>query len=205
MADREARYQFDELSGACATIALDPLQRVVVPALFVFVEFNGGSARATAVMACCRPFCIFFFFFFFFFFLFVPWFPSPPALYRYEYLLALLRVCVRKTAVSCLLSVVLSTWFCLCNSSHLRSCCFVPATGTKVSYDLFLFSTYGVPLATFPFLCDLLASHSSQHLSFFVFFFFLSFPFLFTFFLFFFFSFFFTVWLVFFVFSYPVR
>ena len=42
------------------------------------------------------------------------------------------------------------------------SCCFVRATGRY----MFLFSTYGVPLAAFPFLSDLLASHSSEHLSF---------------------------------------
>ena len=43
------------ISRACATIALNPLQRVVISALFVSVEFNEGSAKAT-VMTCHRSF-----------------------------------------------------------------------------------------------------------------------------------------------------
>ena len=103
-----ARYQFDSLSGACATKVLNLLQRVLVSALFVFVEFNGGSAKAT-VMTCCRPV-------FYFFSLFAPSFPSPPALlFPYyalcRYLVTLIRVVfVPNTAVT------LFVWFCPCNS-----------------------------------------------------------------------------------------
>ena len=55
------------------------------------------------------------------------------------------------------------------------SCCFARATAViffvlfcPCNRYLFLFSTYGVPLAiaAFTFLFDLLASHSSEHLSF---------------------------------------
>ena len=101
---------------------------------FVFVEFNGGSAKATAGMTCRL---------FFFFFLLNPVLPSPPALCRYP--LPLRVVCVRKTAV------IFFVLFCPCNRY------------------MFLFSTYGVLLAiaAFPFLSDLLASHSSKHLLFF--------------------------------------
>ena len=77
--------------------------------MFVFVEINGGSAKAT-VMTCCCPF------------IFVaPLFPSPLALCRH--FLALLRVVfVRKTAV---IFVVL---FCPCNSRYLLRVVFVRAT-----------------------------------------------------------------------------
>ena len=86
---------------------------ILVSALFVFVEFNGGSAKATAVMtlAVVLPFCCFFFFF-----LFAPLFLSPPALCRY--LLARLRVVfVRATAVSYLLGVVFDRATGICSSS----------------------------------------------------------------------------------------
>ena len=49
--------RYRQINGACTTLALKPLQRVVVSALCCvigFVEFNGRSAKA-AVITCFRP------------------------------------------------------------------------------------------------------------------------------------------------------
>ena len=114
--------------GACATIALNPLQRVVVSALFVFVEFNGGSAKAT-VMTCCRSF-----YFSIFSFCLLPCFPPHRPYYAFlclmpvQYFLPLHRV-----VFVCETAVILFVLFCPCNRYK------------------FLFSTYVVLLATFPF------------------------------------------------------
>ena len=140
---------------------------MVVSALFVFVEFNGGSAKATAVMTCCRPFF-------------------------FSFLFALLYSPHRPAGISFLFLLFLPI------KQQLSWCCFVRATAAiffvwfrPCNRYMFLFSTYGVPLAIapFPFLSDL-ASHFSEHLSFvllcFLFSFLLFFSFFFSFFPFFF-------------------
>ena len=108
-------------------------------------------------MTCCRPF-------FFSLLFFASLFPSPPALCRY---LLPLRVFVRETA-----DVIFSALLCRCNSScYLRvalsvqqqqlssSCCFVRATGI-------ICSSLRTGMFLQPFLSDLVASHSSEYLSF---------------------------------------
>ena len=129
-------------SGACATVPLNPLQRVVVSALFVFVEFN-GSAKAT-VMTCCRSF--------FFVCLFAPLFPSPPALCRYLPL-RVVFVLVRETA-----GIIRVIWSVQQQLSS--SCCFVRAAGICCS------SSARMLFFLQPFLSNLLASHSSENLPF---------------------------------------
>ena len=102
---------------ACATVI--PLsQRVAISCLFVFVGFNGGSAKATVMTGCSS-------FIFLPIFFFAPLFPSPPALCRY--LLPLLRVVfVRETAVIFLLLDRATT----INSNLLSSSCwFLRAAG----------------------------------------------------------------------------
>ena len=127
------------------------MQRVVVSALFIFVESNGGSSKAT-VMTCCRRFI-----FFFSFFLFACSRISLPTGLFCRHLLPLHVVFARKQQVSsscCFARTTAAIFFvllCLCNRHH-----------------LLLFSAYGVPLAiaAFPFLSNFLASQSSEHLSF---------------------------------------
>ena len=72
------------ISGTCAAIALNPT--VSGSFLFVFVEFNGASAKAVAMTLVV----LLAYFVIFALFLFSPYFPSPPALCRH--LLPRLRV-----------------------------------------------------------------------------------------------------------------
>ena len=113
---------------------------------FVFVEFNGGSGSAIVMTLSSS--------FFFFLFCLPPYFP-PHRPCAGIFFLSVLFLCVRQQlSFSCYLvratTVILFMLFCPCNRY------------------LFLFSTYGVPLAiaAFPFLSGLVASHSSEHLSF---------------------------------------
>ena len=119
------------------------LQRVVVvSALFLFVEFNGGSAKAT-VMTCCRPS----FFLFFLFVLFAPSFPCPPACISFLFLVLLLSVIQQLSSF---------TLFCPRNSSCYLLRVVLPMSNNRY---LLLFSTYGVPPAAFFFVSDLLLHH----------------------------------------------
>ena len=119
------------ISGACATLALNPLLRVVVSALFSFVSSMGG-ARKRQVTTCCRPL-----------FFSAPFFPPPPALCRY--LLPRLRVVfvfVRETAV------LFFVPYCPCNRSFLLRVILSVATGICSSSAHMLCSLQ--PLLSFP-------------------------------------------------------
>ena len=143
--------------------ALNLLQGVVV--LLCFVEFNGASAKAAVVLACCRPFA------FFFFFRLLSCFP-PHRPYSAS-------LCLISPHAGILFLFLLRVVLSVKHQSVCSSCCFVRETTAAIIFSvffcqcnsyLFLFSTYsvhGVPLAiaAFPFLSDL-ASHSSENLSF---------------------------------------
>ena len=173
------------ISGSCATIALNPLQRVVASALFSLSSMGGRESGSDDLLSS-----------FLFFFYLLPYFPPHRAYALCRYLLPLLRVVfVRETAV------IFFVLFCPCNSS-LSSCCFVRATGI-----CFPFSTYyGVLLAAFPFRPSCITCFRIPvvrllcFLLFFFFFFFFFFPYLFLFIFLFFYGLACSV-----VFSYPVR
>ena len=148
LADRVARYQFDWPF----VNSLAPLQRVAVSSLFVYVKFNGGSAKATDSSDLLSSF---FHFCFRFFFLFAPMFPSPPALWRK--LLPILRVVfVRETAV---IVVVL---FLSVNQQSSRAVSPVQHVSVPLQH---VWCSSGNCSLSIPFLlADPLASHSSEHL-----------------------------------------
>ena len=122
--------------------SLNPLQRVVLSALFVFVELNGGSVKAT-VMTHVVVLSFFSFFFLFFYVCFLIYLPA-----------GLMRASSSSASVVLVLATaVIFVLFCPCNRF------------------LFLFSMSRRMLFFYkkqPFLFDFLASHSSRHLSFFL-------------------------------------